>query len=208
MLKDLTVTGFIEELASDSPAPGGGSIAALSAAQTAGLFAMVCALTVGNKKYADAKEEMEGYIPELQEYEKFFIDAIDHDANSFNGVIAAFKMPKETDEEKAARKEAIQTEYKNAANVPFSTGMKAMELIKYAEPLIVRGNQNAITDVGAGLHCLRSAVVVAFYNVKINLGSIKDEAYVAEKCREMDEALKELDTKISACIAKVEAALE
>lgn len=208
MLKDLTVTGFIEELASDSPAPGGGSIAALSAAQTAGLFAMVCALTVGNKKYADAKEEMEGYIPELKEYEKFFIDAIDHDANSFNGVIAAFKMPKETDEEKAARKEAIQTEYKNAANVPFSTGMKAMELIKYAEPLIVRGNQNAITDVGAGLHCLRSAVVVAFYNVKINLGSIKDEAYVAEKCREMDEALKELDTKISACIAKVEAALE
>lgn len=208
MLKDMTVTGFIEELASDSPAPGGGSIAALSAAQTAGLFAMVCALTVGNKKYADAKEEMEGYIPELQEYEKFFIDAIDHDANSFNGVIAAFKMPKETDEEKAARKEAIQTEYKNAANVPFSTGMKAMELIKYAEPLIVRGNQNAITDVGAGLHCLRSAVVVAFYNVKINLGSIKDEAYVAEKCREMDEALKELDTKISACIAKVEAALE
>lgn len=208
MLKDLTVTGFIEELASDSPAPGGGSIAALSAAQTAGLFAMVCALTVGNKKYADAKEEMEEYIPELKEYEKFFIDAIDHDANSFNGVIAAFKMPKETDEEKAARKEAIQTEYKNAANVPFSTGMKAMELIKYAEPLIVRGNQNAITDVGAGLHCLRSAVVVAFYNVKINLGSIKDEAYVAEKCREMDEALKELDTKISACIAKVEAALE
>ena len=208
MLKDLTVTGFIEELASDSPAPGGGSIAALSAAQTAGLFAMVCALTVGNKKYVDAKEEMEGYIPELKEYEKFFIDAIDHDANSFNGVIAAFKMPKETDEEKAARKEAIQTEYKNAANVPFSTGMKAMELIKYAEPLIVRGNQNAITDVGAGLHCLRSAVVVAFYNVKINLGSIKDEAYVAEKCREMDEALKELDTKISACIAKVEAALE
>lgn len=208
MLKDMTVTGFIEELASDSPAPGGGSIAALSAAQTAGLFAMVCALTVGNKKYVDAKEEMEGYIPELKEYEKFFIDAIDHDANSFNGVIAAFKMPKETDEEKAARKEAIQTEYKNAANVPFSTGMKAMELIKYAEPLIVRGNQNAITDVGAGLHCLRSAVVVAFYNVKINLGSIKDEAYVAEKCREMDEALKELDTKISACIAKVEAALE
>lgn len=208
MLKDMTVTAFIEELASDSPAPGGGSIAALSAAQTAGLFAMVCALTVGNKKYADAKEEMEGYIPELEEYEKFFIDAIDHDANSFNGVIAAFKMPKETDEEKAARKEAIQTEYKNAANVPFSTGMKAMELIKYAEPLIVRGNQNAITDVGAGLHCLRSAVVVAFYNVKINLGSIKDEAYVAEKCREMDEALKELDTKISACIAKVEAALE
>ena len=208
MLKDMTVTGFIEELASDSPAPGGGSIAALSAAQTAGLFAMVCALTVGNKKYADAKEEMEGYIPELKEYEKFFIDAIDHDANSFNGVIAAFKMPKETDEEKAARKEAIQTEYKNAANVPFSTGMKAMELIKYAEPLIVRGNQNAITDVGAGLHCLRSAVVVAFYNVKINLGSIKDEAYVAEKCREMDEALKELDTKISAYIAKVEAALE
>ena len=208
MLKDLTVTGFIEELASDSPAPGGGSIAALSAAQTAGLFAMVCALTAGNKKYADAKEEMEGYIPELKEYEKFFIDAIDHDANSFNGVIAAFKMPKETDEEKAARKEAIQTEYKNAANVPFSTGMKAMELIKYAEPLILRGNQNAITDVGAGLHCLRSAVVVAFYNVKINLGSIKDEAYVAEKCREMDEALKELDTKISACIAKVEAALE
>ena len=67
MLKDMTVTGFIEELASDSPAPGGGSIAALSAAQTAGLFAMVCALTVGNKKYVDAKEEMEGYIPELKE---------------------------------------------------------------------------------------------------------------------------------------------
>ena len=149
MLKDLTVTGFIEELASDSPAPGGGSVAALGAAQTAALFAMVCSLTVGNKKYEDAKEEMSGYIPELKEYEKFFIDAIDNDANSFNGVIAAFKLPKETDEEKAIRKETIQKEYKNAANVPLSTGMKAMELLKYAEPLILRGNQSAITDVGA-----------------------------------------------------------
>lgn len=208
MLKDLTVTGFIEELASDSPAPGGGSVAALGAAQTAALFAMVCSLTVGNKKYEDAKEEMSGYIPELKEYEKFFNDAIDNDANSFNGVIAAFKLPKETDEEKAIRKETIQKEYKNAANVPLSTGMKAMELLKYAEPLILRGNQSAITDVGAGLHCLRSAVVVAFYNVKINLGSIKDEAYVAETRRKMDEALQELDAKIAACIAKVEAALE
>lgn len=206
-LKEMTVTEFIEELGSNSPAPGGGSVAALNAAQAAALFGMVATLTVGNQKYEAAHEEMKGYIAELQEYQKHFTDMIDKDANAFNGVFAAFKMPKETDEEKKARSAKIQEEYKKAANVPFSVGMDTLKLLPYAEPLLERGNQSAVTDVGVGLLALRLAVIGAFYNVKINLGSIKDEAFVAEKRAQMAEALEEMERTVDTLLQKVETSL-
>lgn len=206
-LKEMTVAGFIEELGSNSPAPGGGSVAALNAAQAAALFGMVATLTVGNKKYEAAHEEMKGYISELEDYQKHFTDMIDKDANAFNGVFAAFQMPKDTDEAKKARSAKIQEEYKKAANVPLSVGMDAMKLLPYAEPLLARGNQSAVTDVGVGLLALRLAVIGAFYNVKINLGSIKDEAFVAEKREQMEKALEEMETSVASLLEKVEAAL-
>ena len=208
MLRELTVNDFVLELGSNSAAPGGGSVAALAAAQAAALFEMVARLTVQNKKYEAVREEMEGYIKELEAKRDEFNALIDKDANSFNGVMAAFKLPKETPEEKAARTATIQSEYKNAANVPLSVGLKAMELLSYGPVLIEKGNSNAITDVGVGLLNLKLAVTGAFYNVKINLGSIKDEAYVEETKKTMAEALEKVTSTVDPLVAKVESALE
>ena len=104
MLKELTVAGFVAETSSDSPAPGGGSVSALAAAQAAALLGMVANLTVKSKKYEAVHEEMQKYAEELKELELDFVEDIDRDSNSFNGVMAAFKLPKETDEEKKSYK--------------------------------------------------------------------------------------------------------
>ena len=208
MLKDLSVKDFVAETASDSPAPGGGSVSALAAAQAAALLGMVANLTVKSKNYTDVHEEMKPLVEELAKYHEEFTDFIDKDANSFNGVIDAFKLPKSTDEEKAARSAKIQEEYKNAANVPFTVGMKTIELIKYAEILVEKGNKNAITDVGVGVLNIKLAVTGAFYNVKINLGSIKDEAYVKDLKEKMAKALKEVDERIAPIVKQVEAEIE
>lgn len=208
MLKDLSVKDFVAETASDSPAPGGGSVSALAAAQAAALLGMVANLTVKSKNYTDVHEEMKPLVDELAKYHEEFTDFIDKDANSFNGVIDAFKLPKSTDEEKAARSAKIQEEYKNAANVPFTVGMKAVELIDYAEKLVEKGNKNAITDVGVGVLNIKLAVTGAFYNVKINLGSIKDEAYVKDLKDKMAKTLKEVDERIAPIVKQVEAEIE
>ena len=207
-LKNLTVKEFVAETASNSPAPGGGSVSALAAAQAAALMGMVANLTVASDKYTDVHEEMQKIADELKVLEEDFVEDIDRDSNSFNGVMAAFKMPKETDEEKAARSAKIQEEYKNAANVPLEVGMKTLKLMEYTEALIERGNTNAITDVGVGILNARLAMRGAFYNVKINLGSIKDEEYKEELRNKMKDALAEMEKKAEEALEKVENAID
>lgn len=207
-LKNLTVKEFVAETASNSPAPGGGSVSALAAAQAAALMGMVANLTVASDKYTDVHEEMQKIADELKVLEEDFVEDIDRDSNSFNGVMAAFKMPKETDEEKAARSAKIQEEYKNAANVPLEVGMKTLKLMDYTEVLIERGNTNAITDVGVGILNARLAMRGAFYNVKINLGSIKDEEYKEELRNKMKDALAQMDKKAEEALEKVEKAID
>lgn len=193
MLKDLTITDFVHELGSDSPAPGGGAVAAFSGAQAAALFNMVAALTVQNKKYAGVHEEIKALQPRLQEIENFYLEGIDRDANSFNGVMAAFKLPKSTPEEKEARSAKIQEEYKKAADVPLQNGLKVLDLLEFAPILAEKGNQNALTDVACGILQLRLCIRGAFYNVRINLSSIKDEVYVKETKKAMAKAEKKVD---------------
>ncbi len=208
MLKTLTVEGFVAETSSDSPAPGGGSVSALAAAQAAALFGMVANLTVRSKKYVDVHEEMQKLADELKEIELDFVEDIDRDSNSFNGVMAAFKLPKETDEEKAIRSKSIQAEYKNAANVPFQVGLKTLKLLDYAKILVEKGNKNAITDIGVGVLNLKLAIRGAFYNVKINLGSIKDQEFVEETKKTMKEALAKVEAETAPLLDAVEAEIE
>ena len=151
MLKDLNIVEFADETASNSPAPGGGSIAALNASMAASLLAMVAGLTVGKKKYMDVSERMEELQTELNKYKDEFVEGIDRDANSFNGVMDAMKLPKETDEEKELRSEKIQEGYKAAIEVPLGLGTKVTELYDYARELAEKGNSNAITDVAVAL---------------------------------------------------------
>ncbi|MGI5950029.1 cyclodeaminase/cyclohydrolase family protein [Peptoniphilus sp.] len=187
MLKDLNIVEFANETASDSPAPGGGSIAALNATIAASLLSMVASLTIGKKRYADVNDRMEELVVELAKYKDEFIDGIDKDSDSFNGVMAAMKLPKETEEEKAIRSEKIQEGYKEAISVPLGLGTKVIELYDYARELAETGNSNAITDVAVAVINIRAAVEGAFLNVIINLNSLKDQSYRHELEEKMDE---------------------
>lgn len=194
-LIDRTVTDFIGETASSSPAPGGGSIAALNAAAGAALIAMVASLTIGKEKYAEAQAEMETVLAEATIAKDRFLAFIDEDSNAFNRTMAAFRLPKETDEEKATRTEAIQTAYKGASMVPFEVGVEANKLLSLAEKVIRHGNVNAVTDGAVAAMNARTAVRSAFYNVKINLGGIKDQAFVTDMETRMKAIEDDLDER-------------
>lgn len=180
MLKNLTVEEFAKETFSDSPAPGGGSIAALNAAMAASLLGMVANLTMGKKRFVEVEEEMKEIAASCATYRDEFVETIDRDANSFNGVMEAFQMPKETEEEKQARSAKIQEGYKAAIAVPLGLATKVVELYDLAQTLAKKGNENAITDVAVAVINIQAAVEGAFLNVDINRNSLKDEAYKQE----------------------------
>lgn len=199
MLKDLSIVEFANETASNSPAPGGGSIAALNAAMAASLLSMVANLTIGKKKYMDFSQRAEKIAEECSQYKDLFVNAIDKDASSFNGVMAAMKLPKDTEEEKEIRSAKIQEEYKNAIEVPLSLGTKVTELYSYCKELAQNGNSNAITDVAVALINIRAASEGAFLNVKINLNSLKDEKYkheLEEKMESVNKLVEENEREI------------
>ncbi|GAI93060.1 unnamed protein product, partial [marine sediment metagenome] len=127
-LVSMKIGGFLSELASDSPAPGGGSVAALAGSLGAALSSMVCNLTIGKEKYADVQQEIKDTLKKSEQLRKELIKLIDKDTEAFNDVMKAFKMPKETEEQKEKRKQAIQKGYKTAAKVPLETA-KACEKI-------------------------------------------------------------------------------
>lgn len=204
-LVDMTVAGFIEELASDSPAPGGGSVSALNGAIAAALTSMVGNLTIGKKKYADVEEEMREIVSKTTEIQKELLEAVDKDTDAFNVVFAAFKWPKETEEEKAARSAEIQRGTKIAADVPMAVAEKAVDLMPLIEKVIMQGNQNSITDACCAMMACRYAVIGALLNVRINLGSIKDEAFVkehADRAAELEKLVNETEQRVLAHVYK------
>lgn len=198
-LKDLTVEGFVDVTASDAPAPGGGSVAALAGALAAALAEMVANLTVGKAKYADVEGEMKTLAADGAALRKELVAAIQKDSTSFNLYMDAIGMPKDTDEEKAVRKEAMQNGLKAAAKVPLSVAETAFKIFPIAEAVVERGNTNAVTDGLVASMMARTAVIGALFNVKINLGSIKDEAFVAELAAQV----KALEEKAIAYEAKI-----
>ena len=179
-LIDLKLDEYLDILISDEPAPGGGSVSALACAQGAALVSMVCDLTISKKKYAD-DHELCGQIKE--EAQALYGDlkaAIDKDTDAYNLVAAAFKMPKETDEDKAARKKAIADGTLEATKVPLSVMKMGMEGLRLADRLYGHFNKNCASDLGVGILQLRACVYGAWLNVKINLPGVKDEAFAAE----------------------------
>jgi len=177
-LVSLSVNGFLTELASKSPAPGGGSVAALSGALGTALTSMVCHLTIGKEQYKDGEQEIKEVLAKSEKLRKRLTILIDEDTHAFNDVIKAFKMPKETDEQKEKRKQAIQKGYKRAAQVPLETAKTCEKILDVAQIVAQKGNQNSITDAAVSALMARSGVESAILNVKINLGSIKDEIFI------------------------------
>lgn len=198
-LKDLTIEEFAKVTASDAPAPGGGSVAAAAGSLAAALAEMVANLTIGKEKYAEAENEMRELAEKGQAIREKLIADIQRDSSSFNLYMEALRMPKDTEEEKAARREAMQRGLKEAAVVPLSVAETAAEIFPLAEAAVARGNANAVTDGLVSAMMARTAVLSALLNVKINLNSIKDEAFRAD----MEKQVKGLEKTASEYEAKI-----
>ena len=179
-LVELTVKDYLDLLKSDAPAPGGGSVSALSAAQGIGLVAMVSDLTIGRERYADFEEGCKKANAEAIELYAKLVEAIDKDTEAFNLVSAAFKMPKDTDENKAARSKAIADATLAATEVPFETLTLCMNALKVTETIVGKSNPNAASDLGVAALNLLAGIKGAWLNVMINLPGVKDEAAKAK----------------------------
>lgn len=190
-LTEMQVNEFINVLASNAPAPGGGSASALAGAMGVGLSKMVAALTLGKSKYADYQQTAQQIFDSADALTKQLTAGIDRDTEAFDGVSAVFAMPKSTDEEKAARKEAMQKALKEATLVPYSIMELCLESLKVVELGIGRTNTSAASDLGVAALNLKSAVQGAWLNVLINLGSIKDEDFVKEYRAKGEEILNQ-----------------
>ena len=176
-LVDLTCTGFCDETASESPAPGGGSVSAYMGALAASLGTMVANLTGGKAAYDDEWEKFSDVAVKGQALKTELLHLVDEDTNAFNKIMNAFGLPKKTDEEKAARSAAIQEATKFATEVPFHTMQKSFEAFEVCRAMVEWGNPASVTDGGVGALAARSAVMGAHLNVKINASSLKDEAF-------------------------------
>lgn len=177
-MQEMNVQALMELTASDAPAPGGGAIAAMSGAFGAALAAMVGSLTLGKKGYEEVETHMATMTEAAKTLSHRLLAAMDEDANSFNGYMAALRMPKGTETEKAERRAAMQEALKTASLVPLNTAKTAAEIFPLAETAVRYGNKNAVTDGLVAAMMARTAVLGALMNVKINLGSIRDEAFV------------------------------
>mgnify|MGYP001852692415 FL=1 len=189
------------QTASNEPVPGGGSISALAGSLAAALTEMVAGLTIGKKKYADVEEEMKAAIEPMKEICAQLLDDIKRDSESFDQYMQALTLPKETEEEKAARTEAMQNGLKAAVAVPLSVAEAACGILPYAETMVVKGNKTAVTDALVATMMARTAVLGAGFNVKINLESIKDQEYVdriGKEVAELEKQAVEMEKKILA----------
>ncbi|WP_291633425.1 cyclodeaminase/cyclohydrolase family protein [Clostridium sp.] len=192
MLDQKTVKEFIEELGSNSPAPGGGSVAALGASLGSALGAMVFNLTVGKKVYneysANDKMKIDESLVECLKYQDKFLELMNKDTEDFLILMSAFKLPKETGDEKKLRSVKIQEGYQKALEVPMSVAEEAYKIYDYVEVAAKLGNKNAISDAGVSALMLQASIESAILNVKINLSSIKDETYkgdINSRCNEL-----------------------
>lgn len=203
-LVEQRVIDFVAATASKEPTPGGGAIAALTAATGAALAEMVANLTFGKKDYEAVQTEMEELQAKAEEIRNRMLELSQADADVFNIFMKALGLPKNTNEEKAIRTAAIQQAYKDAAMVPFEIGELANQIFDLAELASRKGNQNLITDGIIAAINARAAVKSAFLNVRINLSGIKDESFVEELTSKMYAIEKDLDVKESSIIGLYE----
>ena len=190
---------FVEVLASDAPAPGGGGAAALVGAIGTALGNMVGSLTLGKKKYADVQPDMEALAPEFDNAISMLLQAIADDAAAYDTVFNAYKLPKETDEEKAVRKAAIQEALTHAARVPLSVAERCVSIMPYIKEVAEKGNQNAITDSCVAMMCARTGALGAILNCRINLSSITDAdvaGELASRCDHLQQKANEMEQSL------------
>lgn len=185
-----TLSGFLDEVASSSPAPGGGSVAALAGALGAALTSMVCNLTIGKKKYADVEEEMRRILKQSEELRSRFTALMDRDTDAFNKVMEAFGLPKDSEAQRALRDAAIVAATKEATLVPLEVMKHCIDGLALAQKVAAQGNKNSISDAGVAALMLHAGCEAAALNVRINLKSLSDVEFVNWKKDEMESILR------------------
>lgn len=198
---------FLEDLASDSPAPGGGSASALAGALAAALATMVCNLTLGKKKFAEVADEIRVIRAKAQQAQIRLQHLMAEDTLAFNAVMDAYKLPRTRVEEQAKRQEAIQRALQRAAETPLEVMRQALEIIKFAETLEQKGNPSAMTDAGCAVHLAKAAIEGAALNVKINLGSITDADFTRRLAQEVEQIRQIADTLAGQILEKISASV-
>jgi formiminotetrahydrofolate cyclodeaminase len=176
-----TMRAFLDEVASSSPAPGGGSVAALAGALGAALTSMVCHLTIGKKKYADVDDEMKKVRDQSEHLRVQFTELIERDTVAFNKVMEAIALPKDTDPQKALRSAAIREATKEATLVPLEVMKHCIDALALAQAVASKGNANSVSDAGVAAYMLHAALESAALNVRINLNGLNDPEFVGWK---------------------------
>ena len=206
-LVDLTVTGFAEETSRESPAPGGGTISAYMGALGAALGTMVANLSSHKPGWDDRWNEFSVWADKGQAISKELLHLVDEDTEAFNRIMAAFGMPKKTDEDKAARSAAIQDATLYAAQVPLRTMKESMKVFELCRAMVMEGNPNSVSDAGVGVLAARAAVLGAGMNVKINAGSLKDRAVADALISEANDLIAKANAEEADITAIVETKL-
>ncbi len=190
MLVNKTVTSFLNELASHSPAPGGGSVAALSGALGAALTSMVCNLTIGKKKYADVEGDMKKVLAQSESLRAKFTSLVDKDTDAFNKVMEAYGLPKDNESQKALRSAAIREATKEATLIPLEVMKHCIDAMALVQEVTANGNANSVSDAGVSALMLHAACEGAALNVQINLNGLNDAEFVGWKSEEVESLLK------------------
>jgi formiminotetrahydrofolate cyclodeaminase len=193
MIKDKSIQQFLDELASKAPTPGGGSAAAIMGAMGAALVSMVCNLTVGKKNYEAVEAEMTEVLRQAEELRATLTDMVRADVEVFDKVMGAYGLPKDTDEQRQARTQAIQAALKAATDVPLACAKAAAEVIRLSRIAAEKGNRNVVSDAGVATVAGHTALQSAALNVYVNVGNIKDEAFVSSRLDELNRVLAGMD---------------
>lgn len=204
-LIDMTLSGFADETASESPAPGGGSIAAYMGALGAALGSMVANLSAHKRGWDARWEEFSDWAEKGKTFQTQLIKLVDEDTSAFNRIMDAFGLPKKTEEEKAARKQAVQEATRFATEVPFRTMKLCYESMSVARAMAENGNPNSVTDAGVGALAARAGVMGAFLNVKINAAGLEDKEFASQIIREGEAIVQKAQEQESEILAIVNA---
>jgi formiminotetrahydrofolate cyclodeaminase len=195
-IKDKSIQLFLEELASHDATPGGGSAAAVMGATAAALTSMVCNLTIGKPKYSAVESDMKALLVKSEVLREKFTAMIKADVEGFNQVMQAYGLPKESVEDKECRTAAIQAALKEATEVPLACARASAEVILLSKEAAEKGNTNVITDAGVSVVSAYAALKSSALNVYINVGSISDKRYGAEKLAELEKILVKAEVSV------------
>ena len=189
MIKEHTIQLFLDELASKSPTPGGGSSAAIMGAMGAALLSMVCNLTIGKKNHEAVSEEMAEVLERSEALRIELLELVAADVEAFDQVMAAYRLPKDSDADKALRSESIQDALKLATAVPLHCARACVSVIDLSETVARKGNKNVISDAGVAVVSAHAALRSAALNVHVNVGAIRDEHFAAASIAELDSIM-------------------